>query len=162
VEGTIEGIYASPNGGVRKPPIEKATLLVGYGIEGDASAKHRRTPQRALCLYSTELYAQLNAEGLPLKGGDLAENLLLRGIDFAAIQIGDWFAVGDEALIEISEVRVPCSTLTPLDRRLPKALVGRSGFLAYVRKGGEIRLGDSVRRVQRAEGSSEETNPIAP
>lgn len=153
MEGTIKAIFASPTGGVPKPPVDRARLVVDHGIEGDGSKLHRRTPQRALCLYSEELYAALNTEGLPLKGGDFAENLLLSGVDFAEIRIGDVFQVGANTLIEISEVRVPCSTLTPLNSRLPQAIVGRSGFLAYVREAGEIRVGDAVRLVKRAEGS---------
>lgn len=150
MRGVVVGLFASPKGGLRKPPLSRATLVVDHGITGDASEKHRRTPQRALCLYSEELYAALNAEGFSLKGGDLAENLLLSGVDFALVQRGDVFQVGESALIEISEVRVPCSTLTPLDPRLPKALLGRSGFLAYVRQGGEVCVGDPVWLVRRA------------
>lgn len=149
MQGVVVGLFASPKGGIRKPSISKVTLVVDHGIAGDASEKHRRTPQRALCLYSEELYAELNAEGLSLKGGDLAENLLLSGVDFNHVQIGDVFQVGETALIEISEVRVPCSRLKPLDSRLPKALLGRSGFLAYVRKGGEVHVGDPVVLVRR-------------
>jgi MOSC domain-containing protein YiiM len=150
MQGTVKGLHASPKGGIRKPAIEKATLVVDYGIEGDASEKHRRLPHRALCLYSDELYAMLNAEGLPLKGGDLGENLVLSGVDFTGVRDGDVFLIGDDAIIEISEVRVPCKTLTALDGRLPQAIVGRSGFLAYVREAGQIQVGDVVRLVRHA------------
>jgi MOSC domain-containing protein YiiM len=149
--GTLAGIFASPTGGISKPALSRARVRAGYGVEGDASARHRRTPDRALCLCDERLYAELAREGVSLKEGDLAENFLLRGVDFDGIRPGDVFRVGADVEIEISMVRTPCKTLTALDPRLPACIVGRSGFLAYARKGGAVQVGDAVERIVRAE-----------
>ncbi|MBM3217044.1 MOSC domain-containing protein [Candidatus Poribacteria bacterium] len=145
--GVVVGIFASNQGGIRKPALESARAVIDHGLEGDASARHKRTPGRALCLYSAELYESLRADGIELDAGDLAENLLLSGIDFGRLSVGDRLQVGESVTIELSEVRVPCATLAPLDGRLPQALVGRSGFLAFVRSEGSIRVGDAVRQM---------------
>jgi hypothetical protein len=47
------------------------------GVDGDAqkNLKYHGGPNRAVCLYSTELYAQLRAEGIDVDSGGLRREL---------------------------------------------------------------------------------------
>ena len=51
--------------------------------------------------------------------------------------------------IEITMVRVPCSNLTLIDERLPNGILGRSGWMARVIRGGMVRPGDAARWTSR-------------
>jgi MOSC domain-containing protein YiiM len=132
------------NGGIPKRPVLFARVT-RFGVEGDAqkNLKYHGGPNRAVCLYSTELYAQLRDEGFDVAGGSFGENFTTTGIDLNALAKGDRLRVGD-CLVEITDVRVPCSTLKKCDARLPKAIVGRSGWVAKVLEEGVVRTGDAI------------------
>jgi MOSC domain-containing protein YiiM len=97
-----------------------------------------------VCLYSVELYHDLITERILVKPGDFGENLTTSGIDYRALHVGDRMRVGEGCLLEITKVRVPCYKLTKFDERLPKAILGRSGWMARVRTEGVVRAGDSI------------------
>lgn len=131
-------------GGVPKRPVESARVT-RFGVEGDAqrNLKYHGGPNRAVCLYSEELYAELRGEGIDVNNGDFGENFTTCGMDLNALEKGDCLRVGD-CLIEITDVRVPCSTLKKWSAKLPKAIVGRSGWVAKVVEEAVVRPGDVI------------------
>jgi MOSC domain-containing protein YiiM len=115
------------------------------GVEGDWQ-KNRKVhggPDRAVCLYSDELYAQLQSEGINVRPGDLGENFTTRGIDLHALAPGSHLAVGD-CVIEITAVRAPCTQLNVWHDGLHKLILGRSGWMAKVITAGAVRPGDAI------------------
>ena len=52
-------------------------------------------------------------------------------------------------MLEIHDVREPCDTLKSLDARFPELMVGRSGFVCRVVRGGKLLPGQSVSLVER-------------
>jgi MOSC domain-containing protein YiiM len=60
---------------------------------------------------------------------------------------GDRLRVGEDAELEITMVRAPCKNLSQFDERFPEALIGRSGWMASVVRGGKVKAGDSVSRI---------------
>jgi MOSC domain-containing protein YiiM len=100
------------NGGMPKLPVGQVHVSRD-GVAGDwqKNRKYHGGPDRAICLFSQELYDWLRDEhGIDLKNGSVGENFTTRGIDMQSIGPGDRLHVG-ECLIEITMVRTPCRNL---------------------------------------------------
>ena len=155
--GRIVQINVSP-GGVPKRPVP-AARVTRLGIEGDG---HRNTalhggPDRALCLFSVEQIEALQAEGHPVEPGALGENLTLAGLDWAAVQPGDFFRLGEEVLVQITRFTSPCVNVRAafLDgtysRVSQKRHPGWSRVYTRVLVPGDIAPGDPVERLTPAD-----------
>lgn len=131
-------------GGMPKLPISEAQVTFN-GIVGDL----QRTPMihggpdRALCLYSEELYQWLREQGVNVFAGQIGENFTTRGLDLSTLARGDRLRIG-RCVIEITKVRTPCRQLKMWDVDLPEMIVGRSGWMAKVIEEGIVRPGDSI------------------
>ena len=133
-------------GGIPKLP-QPSVTVVDRGIVGDHQAheKHRR-PDRALSLWDEELMRDLIREGYDIVPGAIGENILLRGVDVQNLSPGSLLEVGS-VRIKLEQPRKPCFILDPIDVKLKDEIVGRSGYMASVVTGGEIRPGDVVRLI---------------
>jgi MOSC domain-containing protein YiiM len=148
--GRIVQINISP-GGVPKLPIPGARLG-RLGLAGDTHRDHRHHggPDRALCLYSIELIAALQAEGHPIFPGAIGENLTLAGIDLGALQPGGRLQIGDGVVIEITGYAHPCTNIEPYFadgksiRVSQKVHPGWSRLYARVLQGEALAVGQPV------------------
>jgi MOSC domain-containing protein YiiM len=131
-------------GGMPKLPVLQAQVTVN-GIVGDRqrTPKIHGGPNRAICLYSEELYQWLRDQGVPVVAGQIGENFTTRGLDLATLTIGDRLRVGG-CIIEITKVRVPCYQLKKWDPDLPEMIIGRSGWMARVIQEGIVRPQDPI------------------
>jgi MOSC domain-containing protein YiiM len=148
--GVLAQLNISP-GGMPKLPIESARVSV-EGVAGDwqRDRNYHGGSNRAVCLFSEELYAWLRAEhGIDLMNGSVGENFTTRGIDLWALAPTDRLRVGDECIIEITDVRIPCRNLNQWDPNLLKVIVGRSGWVARVIVEGDVKSGDTVEVTRR-------------
>ncbi|HUS13697.1 MAG TPA: MOSC domain-containing protein [Chloroflexia bacterium] len=153
--GRLAQISVSP-GGVPKQPVSRAAIGP-RGVEGDKQRDRRYHggPRRAVCLYSMEHIAALQAEGHPIFPGAIGENLTVAGLDFRTLQVGDRLAVGDGVLLEITSYTVPCSNLEPFFadgkfiRVSQKVHPGWSRFYARVLQGGQLETGQPIRVLPR-------------
>ena len=132
-------------GGIPKHPVEAAQVSE-LGLEGDA---HRYSghggPNRAVCLFFAEDYETLRQDGVPCETpGAFGENLLIAGLDPSQLRPQDKLLVGPEVVLQIHDVRAPCGTLKSLDSRFPELMVGRSGFVCSVERGGRLAAGMRV------------------
>lgn len=141
------------NGGMPKRPVPSARVTVD-GLEGDwqKNRKYHGGPDRAVCLFSVELYDRLRALGIDLAHGSVGENFTVEGIDFQNLAKGDRLRVGGgedgrACVVEITDVRVPCRQLKRWDDDLPELIVGYSGWVAKVITEGEARPGDEVEKL---------------
>jgi MOSC domain-containing protein YiiM len=129
------------------------------GIEGDGwrHPAFHGTPKRAILLIASEGVDELAALGFPVFYGALGENITTRGLDRRSLRIGQRFRAGD-ALIELTELRVPCSALSVYGVGIQAAIYdaraqardaaspvwGMSGFYASIREPGIVRPGDPI------------------
>jgi len=148
--------------------VEQASirLLEGLGVEGDAHAgttvKHRsRVRQdpsqpnlRQVHLIQAELHDELLTRGFELAPGQMGENVTTRGIDLLALPKGAMLHIGDDAIVEVTGLRNPCTQLdglypglmnAVLDRDANGDLVRKAGIMGIVVKGGEVLVGDGIR-----------------
>jgi len=149
--GTLAQVNVS-NGGMPKLPVLQARVAK-EGLEGDwqKNRKYHGGPDRAVCIYSEELYEWLRETGVVVTNGQIGENFTTRDLDLQRLAQGDRLRVGGECVIEITKVRVPCSQLKKWDVDLPELIVGRSGWVAKVVQEGVVKAGDAIEVLPRAE-----------
>ncbi len=133
------------------------------GAAGDYNNYRTRTlggdPDQAILLLTDEVLRALNAEGWPVRPGDLGENLTLGGVPEAALRPGTQLGLG-EVLLEVTHRCDPCTELYSLpyvgEARGPEFLrvtVDRRGWYARVLAAGVIRPDTPVRLLQPMSGA---------
>lgn len=148
-----------------KPTCAVIQLLAGLGVEGDThlgrTVQHRsrvaRDPSqpnlRQVHLIHSELHDELNTAGLAVSAGDMGENITSRGIELLALPVGARLRLGQQAMIEVTGLRNPCTQLDDFRPGLMKAVLGRdehgalvrkAGVMAIVIAGGHVRPGDPI------------------
>ena len=136
-------------GGVPKLAVREA-YANELGLEGDGHAhpKIHGGPERALCLYSLEVIAQLQAEGHPIWPGSVGENVTIAGYNWASLAAGARLALGD-VLVELTRIAAPCKQIIESfadhnSKRLAAPELGR--WYARVLRPGALRVGMPVGR----------------
>jgi MOSC domain-containing protein YiiM len=147
MHGTLTQLNVSP-GGMPKRSIPSARVT-REGVEGDwqKNRKYHGGPDRAVCIYSEELYAEMRKEGVDATNGAFGENFTTRGLDLQTLAAGMRLRVGADCEIEITDVRDPCHQLKQWDARMPKLIAGRSGWMAKVITEGVVNAGDRIEMV---------------
>ena len=125
----------------RKLPQHEGRLVEDFGLDGD---RHAGRSLRQVSLLNAETVHELAARGMPVSPGILGENLTVEGLPIMELTEGARLRVGAEAELEITGDRPACREMLQIHRNCLKAMVGRSGKMARVVKGGVIRPGDPV------------------
>lgn len=139
--GKLISIYTGRQKGASKMPVASAELIPDHGVSGDHHAGTK--PHRQVSLFARETLQEIQAAGIDVAAEDLSANLLTEGVAIDTLTIGTKLQIG-AAVIEISEARKPCGSLTKIDKRLPKATYLRCGQFGRVITGGVIHAGDAI------------------
>ena len=144
----ITSIVYTPKDVERKPadhyarvPVERATLVEGRGIAGDLKGTGRA---RQLNVMRAEDLAELAAEGRQVGPGQMGEQLVIAGLDPAALAEGTRLRLGPTAVIEVGIPRTGCGRFEHIQKAVKESVAGRLGVMARVVAGGEIAVGDAV------------------
>jgi len=113
---------------------------------------------KAVYAYPSEHYAwwRLELDNPDLDWGAFGENLTVSGLTETSVRIGDRFQVGT-AELQVTQPRLPCYKLgirfgrPDMETRFRRS--GRTGFYLSVAREGELKAGDAVALVARAEDS---------
>jgi MOSC domain-containing protein YiiM len=147
--GTVVSLNRS-DGGVPKLPVLEARITRD-GLEGDRqrNLKYHGGPDRALCLFSTEVIERIRGEGHPISAGSVGENVTIGGLDWRLLVPEVELAVG-EVTLQVTAFTMPCRTISAsfLDRRTSRISQlthpGESRVYARVVRAGVARVGDPV------------------
>ena len=148
-EATVSSVNVS-DGGLPKLPVGAAAVLAD-GLEGDRHAdtsRHGR-PFQAVCLWSSEMIAELAGRGRAVAAGTAGENLTLSGVDWSRLRSGTRLLAGS-ALLELSYPVEACrardhrSQGHDAGRRARSERPGQGRWYAWVRRPGHVRAGDPV------------------
>jgi len=131
----------------RKLPRAEARLIADYGLEGD---RHAGRPLRQVSILNAETVSELAEAGMPVVPGVLGENITVEGVPVMQLEDGTRIRVGD-AELEITGDRPACKELLEVHHNALKALVGRTGKMARVVRGGTVRPGDPIELVGEPE-----------
>ncbi len=141
----LVSINSNPSTEFRKIPRDEARLVKNFGLEGD---RHAGRPLRQVSILNVETVSELRERGIPVSPGILGENLTVEGVPVMDLPTGTYLRVGAEAELEITGDRPACRELLQVHRDALKAMVGRTGKMARVVKGGTVRPGDAVELVK--------------
>ena len=129
-----------PQGHFARVPLKRARLVEFQGIDGDAKGG---ATDRQLNIMLAEALAELGAKGFKVAPGEMGEQIVLAGLDPAALVEGARLKLG-EAVIVVGIPRTGCARFEMIQGKLKQDAKGRLGVMARVVTGGEVAVGDPV------------------
>lgn len=169
--GKVVSLSISEEHTFSKHQKESINLLTGLGIEGDCHAgeyvqhRHRlairpRPPNlRQVHLIDAEFLDDLKSKGHIVRPGDIGENITTRGLDLLSLSVGATLHFSRDGreldpVLSITGLRNPCPQIENFQKGLQEHCITRdidrriktrkSGIMAIVEKGGEVRRGDVI------------------
>ena len=132
----VEAVCLSHKKGIVKKEQNKVVARENWGIEGDA---HAGNWHRQISLLAGESIDSVK-EILPtLKNGAFAENIITRGINLSSLRIGDRLQIGDEVILEITQIGKEChNSGCAIKKATGDCIMPREGIFARVITGGTI------------------------
>ena len=137
----IVSVNISSKKGVRKKPVGRAAVVVDHGIDGDA---HAANWHRQISLLAQESIDKMVSMGLNVGPGDFAENLTTLGIDLLSLPIGTKLRVGEDTVLEVTQIAKECHTRCAIYRQAGDCVMPKEGIFVRVIHGGEVHVGDTV------------------
>src|SRR3990167_5474672 len=141
VNGTVLAISISDKRGIKKKNVEVAELEEDFGIINDA---HAGKWHRQVSILTIKSMQQIKDKGLDVKPGDFAENICIDGIDFSKISVGTKIKIGENSLLEVSQIGKECHARCHIYYSVGDCVMPREGIFTSVLKGGEIKPADKV------------------
>ena len=139
--GKIEAICISREKGTVKETVTTAELRVKHGIVGDA---HAGDWHRQVSLLPSESIAKVRDMMPELADGAFAENLVTSGVDLAHVRIGDKVSIGDDVLLEVTQIGKECHHGCAIRQITGDCIMPREGIFCRVLQGGNIQPGSSA------------------
>ena len=145
--------------GIFKEPVSGQTMMRRLNLDGDGQGDPsvHGGVHKAVYVYPVEHYEYWKRElgRNDLTYGKFGENLTVEGLLEETVHIGDVFRIG-EALVEVSQPRVPCFKLgiKMRDPQIVKPFLEskRVGFYVRVLEEGKVGAGDTIERTKVGEG----------
>ena len=137
----VEALCIAAEKGQRKRPVASAAFHAGHGLEGDA---HAGPWHRQISILSAEDIDAARKTLPALAPGDFAENIILSGIDLAAIGLGSRLRLGADVVLSITQIGKVCHTPCRIAQVTGDCLMPRQGLFARVEAGGAVRPGDEA------------------
>ncbi|MCE1188993.1 MAG: MOSC domain-containing protein [Ignavibacteria bacterium] len=145
-EMKITAISISEKKGIPKSNVQQAELRTDYGIVGDAHAGNWHRQVSLLALESIECMIQ---KGLPnLRPGNFAENITTTGIDLIKLPIGAKLKLGNEALLEVTQIGKECHSRCAIYNTAGDCVMPREGIFARVIHAGVVCVNDQIEIIE--------------
>lgn len=141
--GRIEGLVVRRDRSVAPYAVTAAHAVAGLGLEGDMHAD--TLSPRQLLLAGAPAYRRHG-----LQPGTLRENILL-DVDTAGLASGTLLQMGTSAIVRLTFHCEACGYLDARQPGLARTIGRERGVLARVLRGGAVREGDSVMRLDATE-----------
>ncbi len=139
---TVEALCISKKKGMVKKPVEKASFLEGFGIEGDA---HGGKWHRQVSLLAGESIDTVKLKLPSLKDGAFAENIITRGLDLSSVTVGDTLQIGTDIILEITQIGKEChNDGCVIKKATGDCIMPKEGIFAKVMQGGEAQVGAAI------------------
>jgi len=140
VQGRIVAISTSTRRGTPKSNRSEVLLIENWGMENDV---HAGNWHRQISLLAMESVQKMRDKGVPVRPGAFAENLTTEFIDIPNLSIGTRIIIGDSEL-EITQIGKECHQKCAIFYRAGDCVMPREGIFAIVKKGGVIKVGDTI------------------
>ena len=127
-----------------KPVIEQ------FGLASDAHAGHWH---RQVSFLAAESIQTAQHRGLDVHEGDFGENLTTQGINLLSLPLGTQLKIGNDVLIEISQIGKVCHTRCAIYYLAGDCIFPHEGIFGVVLRGGEVHVGDDIQTVKLGDGT---------
>lgn len=138
--GKVIAVCTSEKKGTQKQNVTSARFTREWGIEGDA---HAGQWHRQISLLSHEKIEAFRAKGAQVDDGAFGENLVVAGIDFAALPVGTRFRCG-QVLLELTQIGKECHQGCAIAQTMGECIMPTQGVFARVLEEGTISVGDEM------------------
>ncbi|WP_405652198.1 MOSC domain-containing protein [Streptomyces sp. NBC_00019] len=164
--GRVAAVSRNTTYAFSKPNHPSVRLLAGLGVEGDVHAgetirhRFRMTYEpdlpnlRQVHLMHEELFEELALKDYEVSAGQLGENITTRGVDLLALPTSTLLHLGDDAVIEVTGLRTPCSKINDFRTGLLGEMFALDphsaeftftcGVMAVVRRSGAVHPNDPI------------------
>ena len=139
----VIAVCQSKKKGTKKKVIDEGILREGYGLVDDAHADCGT--HRQISLLAIESIDKMRSQGYDINHGDFAENLTTEGIVLASLPIGTCLSIGEETILEITQIGKECHSGCAIFRQIGKCIMPKEGVFAKVIHGGHVKAGDSIK-----------------
>ena len=157
--GRVRSINVSKRKGTRKTPCDAAVTVIAH--QGVADDAHAGDWHRQVSLLAWESIEKARATGLDVVEGDFAENVTTEGIDLLALPLGTRVRIGNDGLLELSQIGKVCHTKCAIYHLAGDCIFPREGIFFVALEGGAINVGDPVEVVSLGDGTCAYTPPEA-
>jgi len=140
--GKIIAVCSSKNKQTKKKPLRDGQVIENFGLKEDAHADS--DSHRQISLLAQESIDKMKAQGLDVNAGDFAENLTTTGIDLKSLPIGTILNVGEEVVLEVTQIGKECHTPCAIYHQVGNCVMPTEGIFAVVLKGGLVKPGDEI------------------
>lgn len=139
----IIAVCKSKKKGTKKEIVAEGVLREDYGLIGDAHADC--CTHRQVSLLAVESINKMQGLGFNVAPGDFAENLTTEGIDLVSLPIGIHISIGEEIILELTQIGKECHTGCAIYRQIGKCIMPREGVFTKVVRGGLVTTGDTIK-----------------
>ena len=139
--GNIYSISISPERGQLKKEVPEANVIENYGIENDGHGG--QWGRQITCLNYSSVEKVNKENNLNIGPGDFAENILIEGLDFSVLGVGNRLKLGASVILEITQIGKEDHP-SIVSRTFGVSLLPSEGLFCKAIKGGKIKKGDSV------------------
>lgn len=151
---TIIAVCKSEKKGTVKENVGEGVFEENFGLAGDAHADC--CTHRQVSLLDISSINKMRNLGLKVNPGDFAENLTTEGIELVSLPVGTRLDVGNEVILEISQIGKECHAGCAIFKQVGKCIMPKEGVFAKVIRGGVARTGDQIKAGKRRGKSSKE------
>ena len=137
----VIAVCISEQKGTQKHPVDVAHVVEDWGIQNDA---HAGKWHRQVSLLSHDKIEAFRARGAEVTDGAFGENIIVDGIDFAALPIGTKFYCND-VVLELTQIGKECHNGCEIFKKMGECIMPKQGVFTKVLHGGDIRPGDEFR-----------------
>lgn len=157
--GRVRSINVSKRKGTRKTPCDAAVTVIAH--QGVADDAHAGDWHRQVSLLAWESIEKARATGLDVVEGDFAENVTTEGIDLLALPLGTRVRIGNDVLLELSQIGKVCHTKCAIYHLAGDCIFPREGIFFVALEGGAISVNDPVEVIALGDGTCAYTPPEA-
>lgn len=136
-------VCRSKEKGARKEAIAEGIIKKNYGLLGDAHADS--STHRQVSLLAIESINKMREDGFEVGPGDFAENLTTVGLDVSSLPVGTVLSVGEDVLLEITQIGKDCHSGCAIFRQIGKCIMPKKGVFTRVLRDGTVRAEDEMK-----------------
>lgn len=159
---TVVAVGCGQHHAFSKATQQSIDLVEGLGVQGDAHSgvtvqhlsrmKIQPPPKklRQVHFIHAELFDELQEQGHNVAPQQLGENVTTRDLDLLQLPAGTLLQLGDQAIVEVTGLRIPCQQIENFQAGLQDKLVFRTaegklirkcGIMGIVKTGGHVETG---------------------